>query len=517
MWFSNWEPCPPCALGKPARLSDRDLWRFRVLADAADRIGSFSIEMACSNDNGVVHLKQLALALDSSKWIAACCGRRGGKSTGLCARAVDVCVRIPGAQVYYCSKSYTWGKNTIITPILLPMLEAQGVAFKLLDDKGELSITFANGSKIYFLAADDLGDIKKFNGKKMHLCIVDEMQDIREEVLVEFLDVIVTFCLYDFDGTLILAGIPSESPAGFWWKTWQNPEYSKHEFTAYDNPLRTREETDAWVLAECKRRGVTINHPIIQRSVFAVWVAMTEWLVYKYDPAKNDKDCMFGLVDKLSRGWRFAVGVDTGSVDRFAIIVLGQSMSKPETHLVDEFVTGAGADLDFTAAVNQCKAYREKYNPQAWYFDPAHAGKPLMAELRNRHGFDFLESANKNQRKGQIDLVNDELRTGRLRIPRDSDTAADMMKTMWDKQLAKENRWEYSDVYHPDPSEAARYAFNGIFPTWYQETDKRAPRQKELDAERERIEKTMILAQGDVEADEVDETPAWSKNPFARR
>jgi len=476
----------------------------------------FSLERACSNTAGVVHLLQLALARDPRKWIAACCGRRGGKSTGLCARAVDVCMRTPNAQVYYCSKSYTWGKNTIIGPILKPMLDAQGIVYRELDDKGELSFTFENGSKIYFLAADDLGDIKKFNGKKMHLCIVDEMQDIREEVLAEFLDVIVTFCLYDFDGTLILAGIPSQTNAGIWWKVWQNPEYSKHQFTAYDNPLRTKEETDAWVAAECKRRGVTIDHPIIQRSIFAMWVAMTEWLVYKYDKSKNDRDCMFGLVDKMTRGWRFAVGVDTGSIDRFAIVVLGQSQAMQQTHLIDEFVTGAGADLDFTSAVNQCKAYRQKYNPQAWYFDPAHAGKPLMAELRNRHGFDFIESANKNQRKGQIDLVNDELRNGRLRIPDESEVAADMMKTMWDKQEAKENRWEYSDVYHPDPAEALRYAFNGIYPHWFQPVETRDMAQIEQDMERERIEKLMELKQGIVEADEIDETPAWARNPYRR-
>jgi hypothetical protein len=501
------------------KLSARDLWRMRVLSETQSlRTGTFSVQRACSNDNGTTHLKQLALALDRAKWIAACCGRRGGKSTGLCARAIDVCMTIPNAQVYYCSKSYVWGKNTIITPILKPMLDAQGIAYREMDDKGELSFTFANGSKLFFLAADDLGDIKKFNGKKMHLCIVDEMQDLREEVLVEFLDVIVTFCLYDFDGTLVLAGIPSESPAGFWYDIWQNPQYSKHYFTAYDNPLRSREETDVWVAAECKRRGVTINHAIIQRSVFAVWVPMTEWLVYKYDKAKNEPGALFQKVDKFTPGWRFALGVDTGSADRFAISVLGQSMQKPQTHLADEWVTGRGADLDFTSAVNQMKAFRDKYGPSAYFFDPAHAGKPLMAELRNRHGFDFMESANKNQRKGQIELVNDELRRSNILIPSWTETAGDMVKTMWDKDKAKENVWEYSNRWHPDPSEAFRYGFNGIYPTWYVQPDRRPAQVRERDEEMARIEKTMQARHyGEVEADEVDESPSWARNPFARR
>jgi hypothetical protein len=500
------------------RLSDRDRWRYEVLARTqAFRGGTFDLVKACSNVNGETHLKQLALARDPSKWIAACCGRRGGKSTGLCARAIDVCMRIPNAQVYYCSKSYTWGKNTIIGPILRPMLAAQGITARELDDKGELSFTFANGSKIFFLAADDLGDIKKFNGKKMHLCIVDEMQDIREEVLEEFLDVIVTFCLYDFNGTLILAGIPSESPSGFWWKAWENPSFSRHVFTLFDNPMLTREESERWVDDECKRRGVTREHPIIQRSIFAVWVTMTEWLVYKYNPLVNGKDCLYQKVDKLSHGgWRFAMGADTGSADRLAIVILGQSRMAPQTHLVDEFVTGRNADLDFTAAVNQCKAFREKYAPSTYHFDPAHAGKPLMAELRNRHGFPFEMTANKNQRRGQIELVNNELRRGNILIPDYTDTAVDMLKTMWDRDLAKDNVWEYSGRWHPDPSEAFRYAFTGVYPSWFQAPDLRSPRQKELDTEAQRIAKTMDLAQGWVEADEVNESPAWARNPFRR-
>src|SRR5215831_9055865 len=174
----------------------------------------FSVEDVCGR-----HLRQLALARDPRKRIAACCGRRGGKSTALCARALDVAMTVDAAQVYYCSKSHTWARDTIIEPILRPMLEGHGFRENVdyHEDRADLVFSFPNGSRIFFLAADDLGDIKKFNGKRMHLCIVDEMQDLNEEVLVEFLGVIVKYCLYDYDGTLILAGIPSAAPVGYWW------------------------------------------------------------------------------------------------------------------------------------------------------------------------------------------------------------------------------------------------------------------------------------------------------------
>ncbi len=471
----------------------------------------FSIEDACG-----AHLKQLALARDPAKRIAACCGRRAGKSTALCARAVDLCTTTPNATVYYCTKSYTWARNTIVEPILRPMLSKAGIVVH--EDKAELVYTFSNGSKLFFLAADDLGDIKKFNGKKMHLCIVDEMQDLSEDVLEEFLTVIVNYCLYDYDGTLILAGIPSEAPAGYWFKTWGNKAYSKHTFTAFDNPLRRPEETQRWVDSECAEHGVTPTHPLIQRSVFAVWVPMTDWLAYKYDPLRNGTDCkFFRAVTKDTTGWRFAVGVDTGSIDRTAIVVIGQSRHDPATHLVDEWVTGHGADLDFSAIVNQLLAYRRIYQPQMWFFDPAHAGKPLMAELRNRHGFPMEMSATKSQFKGQVELVNDGLRQGKIKIPPESEVASDMMRTVWDKDLALRNRWEYSPVWHPDPAEAFRYAYQGIYATWFKEPDKRTPEEKARDEEAAGMdERVRSNLDRDIQADEVDETPSWAKNPYAR-
>lgn len=452
--------------------------------DAAPLV--FDLTKACSNDNGVVHLKQLALARDLSKRIAACCGRRAGKSTGIVARAIDVCCSIPGAQVYYCTKSFRWAADTIVEPILKPMLKRAGmpVGDFVHEDLQDLTYAFPNGSRIFFLACDDLGDITKFNGKKMQLCIVDEMQDLREEVLIEFLTVVVKYCLYDYDGTLILAGIPSEAPVGYWFKAWGNAAYTKHSFTAYDNPLRTKEETDAWVAAECAERGVTVEDPLIQRSIFAAWVPMTDWLAYKYDSLKNGEGCrFFRQVTKDTVGWRFAIGVDTGSIDRMAIVVIGQSRRDPGVHLVDEWVTGRGADLDFTAIVNQLLAYRTRYRPTSWFIDPAHAGKPLMAELRNRHGFPVDMAAKKTELKGEVDLVNDGLRRGEIKIPPESDVAADMLMTTWDKDKAATNLWAYSTSHHPDPSEAFRYAYKGIYANWYKTPDTRSDEQKLLDDE----------------------------------
>ena len=130
-----------------------------------------------------------------------------------------------------------------------------------------------------------------------------------------------------------------------------------------------------------------------------------------------------------------------------------------------------------------------------------------MAELRNRHGFPLEMTAVKAQMKGQVELVNDGLRAGTIKIPPESEVAADMMKTLWDKDLAAKNRWEYSSIHHPDPSEAFRYAFGGMYPAWMKQPDLRTPRHKQLDEEMDLMDKRARIGE--------DEEESWMPtNPF---
>ena len=59
---------------------------------------------------------------------------------------------------------------------------------------------------IRFAGIDDLGDLNKLRGegKGMTLVIVDEMQDLRDEVLVPLMDDVLPFCLFDVEGAYYL-------------------------------------------------------------------------------------------------------------------------------------------------------------------------------------------------------------------------------------------------------------------------------------------------------------------------
>ena len=102
---------------------------------------SFDIIKACTI-KGQLHLKQLAIALDRSKRIAICTGRRFGKTEALVIKAIDAAITRPNSVIYYCGKTLGWCKR-VPWPSLQLQLTKAGIEVKL--DYDPLSCKFPNG------------------------------------------------------------------------------------------------------------------------------------------------------------------------------------------------------------------------------------------------------------------------------------------------------------------------------------------------------------------------------------
>lgn len=458
---------------------------------------SFDLIQHCTApESRRLHIKQYAIAVDQSLRIALCAGRRFGKSEVLVARAVDAAISHVNSNIWYCGKTLTWCQETP-WKTLQAMLNRSGIEVHL--NYSSLKATFPNGSTIHFVGADDSGDINKMRGKgkDMVLAIVDEMQDIRDEIAIPFIEEVLDYCLLDRRGTLIVAGTVSETNAGWWYKTFTTPDngWAKHEGTAYDNPFFTKEAIDEFIDDKCKRMGVDRNDPTIQREFFNNWDTQSDWLVYKYNAVLNADDLPIVIekpkdkpvrilylkdIDARAPFWRFAVGIDSGNADRDVIVVLGQNQKKPEIHLVREWVSMRGANLGYTPMIEELKLIRKVYRASHYFADTDTASKKTSAELAKNHGFTVIEAAKKQDRKGQIRTLNDALRTGRIKAPGDSKVVEDFLLTMWDKNASIPFSL-FASSWHPDASEAFRYGFQGIYEHWYKEPDKRSPKQREIE------------------------------------
>ena len=92
--------------------------------------------------------------------------------------------------------------------------------------------------------------------------------------------------------------------------------------------------------------------------------------------------------------------------------------------------------------------------------DAGALGKKIQEEIRFRHQL-HMEAADKKRKIEFIELLNDDLRTGKFKAPKGSLFEEDCMLVTWDKDSIVRNpeRPKISDAYHSDICDAVLYAW----------------------------------------------------------
>lgn len=509
------------------------------LAEDLER-AKFDIREACTpvspGSTGALHIPQFKCVNDNARFIVACLPRRSGKTMMEAIRAIDMCLSKPNAVVWYLSFTISYGIDTFTDGCLRGLLKRFDIIANIAEGGGY--IEFPNGSSIAVRGVDDVHSIEKLRGRNPpDLVFLDECQSMREQILRPMVDNIIRPALLDRAGTLIVTGTPSPVPAGFFYNIWTSGRWSRHSWTLYDNPTKTRAYYDAFLAKERADRGITEADPSYRREWLGEWAIEEELRVYKYGalnnlPAARDDfvlesglhgsrcTSMHPLMStQYTHLWRHAVGIDIGSGDRTAVVVLGQHLNDVHFFQRYEWVIDRKQEPVQSEVVAELRVIRERYNPMHYFFDSGGAGgKLFMTTLQRDHGFPFVEAAKKTDRRGQIDSVNTWLRRGQLLIPSVSACAEDMMKTIWDAEKLKANVWEYSSTYHPDPAEALRYCATGCYPTWFSKTDTRTARTKWISEEEAAVDRELSpplrngILPGDVSMDDLqrDDRDAFS-------
>jgi hypothetical protein len=490
-------------------------------------LAKFDVREACTprspGSTGQVHEKQLRAVLDPARFIVACLPRRSGKTMSEAIRAVSLCLSKPNKVVWYLSFTISYGIDTFTDGCLRGLLKRFDISATVAE--GGSYIEFPNGSSISIRGIDDVHSIEKLRGRNPpDLVFLDECQSMREQLLAPMVNNIIRPALLDREGTLIVTGTPSPVPAGFFYNIWTNPKaWSRHEWTLYDNPTKSRTYYDAFLAKERADRGITEADPSYRREWLGEWAIEEDLRVFKYGALNhvpgdyNEFATPSGLRGRrtLTRHhlrssgnrhmWRSAVGIDIGSGDRTAVVVLGQHMHDSHVVQLYEWVIERKQEPVTSDLVDQLRWVRNEFEPSHWFFDSGGAGgKMLMETLRRDHGFPLMEAARKTDRRGQIEFVNMWLRRGQLLIPSNSASAEDCLKTLWDQDKLKIGVWEYSRTWHPDPMDALRYCAFGIYPTWYKKAAHYTDKEWDVEAEAQAVEKEMTaparggLVDGDV-------------------
>lgn len=392
--------------------------------------------------------KQLEFIRSEERRKTAVCSRRAGKTWSCAADLINDAVTKSGIDVAYITLSRRSAKRIIWRQLLFfnKKFNLGGVV-----DKVELSISFPNDSTIWVSGAKDEAEVEKFRGMGLYKVYIDECQSFRPYLKTLIEDVLEPQ-LIDYNGYLILIGTPGPLCAGVFYEACHDPKAWAHfKWTMLDNPhleLKSGVEVKELMRRQRERRGLTESSPTYQREFLGKWVYDEEALVYKY----NDN---FNHYEELPKEykWKHIIGIDIGHDDADAIAVLAYSEHSPEVYLVDEFVR---SKQDITSLVEQIKYMRKKYSPTKMVMDSGGLGKKIQEEIRVRHHLPVI-AAEKTRKYEFIELLNDDFRSGRMKIKNDTQAAEEYKLIQWDKKIPE--RWKISNSFHSDIADAILYGW----------------------------------------------------------
>lgn len=386
---------------------------------------------------------------DQSRFIAAQCSRRAGKTNALALKFFKTLEKYPKSQCVYLALTRDSARD-IMWPVLNEINERNQLGCDFKDSK--LIMSHPNGAKLILYGADQKNFIKRLKGRKYPGVGIDEAQDFGVH-LQSLIDDVLTPSISDYeDGWLALTGTPGPVPNGYFFEVTQEKKYgySVHHWTLLDNPYMP--DPQAFIADLCKKRQWDDNNPTLLREYRNKWVldVSSLWITYK----ENINDYA-SLPDINPKKYNYIMGIDIGFKDADAIAVLAYSDTSPVTYLVEEIVT---SKQGLTELAEQVKYLSAKYNVHKMVIDEGGLGKKLAEEMRRRHHIP-VQPADKMRKQETVEFFNDSLRTGRFKANKNSRFAQDsyLVQIDWDKSTP--NRVVVKKQPHSDIIDAVLYAY----------------------------------------------------------
>lgn len=381
----------------------------------------------------------------------AVCSRRAGKTVGIAGDMLDTAQNESSVNLLYITVTQQ-AARAIIWGDLMNLVEDYQIECKI--DNSRLTIKFPNKSMIYIAGAKDRMEIEKYRGWKLRKCYIDEAQSFRSYIKELINDIIIP-ALRDLKGELFLTGTPGPVLAGVFYEYTQSPNWDAHHWTAFDNPhmhLPPTKDLEETLAEERIMRGIDVNDPSYIRETYGKWVEDTDALVFKFNKSKN----IYTELPNTGK-WTYIMGVDIGYNDSDALAMIGYNSHTKKVYLVDEYTKNK---QNITELVRSVSEMRDRWNPVKIVMDAGALGKKIQEEIRTRHGI-HMDAAEKSRKVEFIELLNDDLRTGKFQAPVNSLFEEDCMLVTWDKDSIRKNpeRPKVSDTYHSDINDAVLYAW----------------------------------------------------------
>lgn len=369
---------------------------------------------------------QDAFINDQSRFIAAQCSRRAGKSNGLALRFFKTMDKYPGSQCIYLALTRE-SAFSIMWSLLQEFNDKYSLGCKFIESR--LTMVHPNGAKLRLLGADSKNFVKRIKGIKSPGVAIDEAQDFGVH-LQSLIDDVLTPTIADYaDGWLALTGTPGPVPNGYFFEVTQGRKhgYTLHQWTILDNPHMPNATK---FIEELKvKRQWPDDNPTLLREWRNKWVLDVQSLWVRYKEDVNHYAQLPALTPGLK--YNYIMGVDIGFNDADAIAVLAWHESTPIVYLVEELITRKQGVTDLA---KQIEMLRLKYDTYKIVIDAGALGKKVAEELIRRHQLP-IEAADKTRKQENVEFLNDSLRIGTFKAKSSSQFAQDsyLVQIDWDK------------------------------------------------------------------------------------
>jgi hypothetical protein len=424
-----------------------------ILEAASERIQPIALQL---RDDFTT---QNAFINDNSRYIAAQCSRRAGKTNGLAIRFFNTMLKHPKSRCIYLALTLDSAMD-IMWPVLHEINDYYKLGCTFIDSRH--LVIHPNGSQLRLYGADMKNFIKRLKGKKSPGIGIDEAQDFGTH-LQSLIDDVLTPSIADYsDGWLALTGTPGPVPQGYFFDVTQQHKYgySIHKWDLMQNPFMPNPK-DFLTDLKAKREWLDDN-PTLRREWLNQWVLDQKALWVQYDENTNHYQ---KLPDDKPYDWHYILGVDIGFNDADAIAVLAWSEKSNTTYLVEEIIQ---PKQGISALFTMIETAQKKYNAYKIVMDQGALGKKIAEDLIPRFQVPFVP-AEKHEKQTYVELLNDELRRGRFKAKGNSRFAQDsyLIQIDWDKSTP--NKIVIKKKPHSDIIDAVIYAFRDSYGYIHQE------------------------------------------------
>jgi phage terminase large subunit len=389
---------------------------------------------------------------DPSRFKAALCTRRAGKSNGMGRYLLKTAMENDGCNVAYVAltRDSAWRimwkdvLNDLINTFKLPVLKT---------NETKLSIQLSNGSMIYLLGVDkDEREMEKLLGQKFKLVVVDECASYRID-LRDLVYRVIRPALSDLRGTCAMIGTPGNYAKGLFYEVTNNQDkdWSVHKWTTFDNPYMSAQWSEE--IEDLKRNNPrVVETPMFKQMYLAEWYVDTARLVYRFDPKRN-------LAKKPIGDYYYILGVDLGYEDATAFSVIAWSLYDRKAYVVYAYKQSKMTIYDVAQFI---KKLQSVYTINKMVVDAS--AKQSVEEMRQRYLLP-LEAAEKTDKSGHIQIMNSEFIIGNIVLDPDScnDLVDEYAQLIWDDAKTKMIEHPGCDNHLADATYYAwRYAKNYI-------------------------------------------------------